>query len=265
MLRVLEGSEVVDHGDNLVVRTPANPAFWWGNFILLGSPPPPADAGRWLARFAEAFPGAGHAALGVDVTDQSAVDPAGFVDAGFRFELNTVMTARSVREPPRPNRAACYRQLAGDDDWRQSVALRVACDTGPDTAADHAFDKHRTAEARRVTEAGHGSWFGGFVNGRLVTQLGLLSDGTGIARFQNVETHPAMRGRGLAGTLVYEAARYGFDAMAAGTLVIVADPGYVAARIYRCVGFTDAESQIGFERPPATPQATQGAELPSEV
>ena len=40
-LRVLEGSEVADRGDYLVVRSPGNPAHWWGNFLLLAAVPEP--------------------------------------------------------------------------------------------------------------------------------------------------------------------------------------------------------------------------------
>ena len=65
-----------------------------------------------------------------------------------------------------------------------------------------------------------------------------------------METHPAARRRGLAGTLVWQA---GAAAIAAGTrtLVMVADPGEVAIRVYRAVGFTETESQLGFIRRPA--------------
>jgi ribosomal protein S18 acetylase RimI-like enzyme len=253
MLRVLGGAEITDRGSYLVVRTPANPAFWWGNFILLASPPPPGEAGLWLSRFAAEFPGADHVALGIDVTDANEVTPAEFTDAGLRLECSTVMTARALYEPPRPNRAAKCRQLDGDDDWRQSAELTVACDGLPETAAGHAFLERRTAELRGLAEAGHGAWFGAFLAGRLACQLGVFSDGGGIARFQNVETHPATRRQGLAGTLVCEAGRYGFDALGARMLVIVADPGDVAARIYRSVGFADTESQVQFERAPAWP------------
>ena len=50
-LRVLEGAEVIDRGDHLVVRSPDNPGFWWGNFLLLDAPPGRGTADAWLARF----------------------------------------------------------------------------------------------------------------------------------------------------------------------------------------------------------------------
>jgi hypothetical protein len=60
----------------------------------------------------------------------------------------------------------------------------------------------------------------------------------------------AGRRRGLAGTLVCHAARHVLDTAGASTLVMVADPADSAIRVYRAVGFADAETQIGFERPP---------------
>ena len=83
-----------------------------------------------------------------------------------------------------------------------------------------------------------------------MAQLGVFSDGNGIARYQNVETHPAWRRKGLAGTLVWRAGCWVLAELAARTLVIVADPGASAIRVYRSVGFADTETQIGFERPP---------------
>ena len=47
-LLLAAGSEVDDRGDHLVVRTPANPGFYWGNFLLLDVP-----AGERSARMTE--------------------------------------------------------------------------------------------------------------------------------------------------------------------------------------------------------------------
>jgi GNAT superfamily N-acetyltransferase len=72
--------------------------------------------------------------------------------------------------------------------------------------------------------------------------------GGGLARYQDVETDPAARRRGLAGTLVWRAGRYAAGAFGAGRLVIVADPAEGAIRIYRACGFADMQSQFSFER-----------------
>jgi GNAT superfamily N-acetyltransferase len=125
----------------------------------------------------------------------------------------------------------------------------MACADEP--ASSREFSERRVADQRRIAEAGHGSWFGAFQGGRLAAQLGLYSDGGPIARYQNVETHPSARRQGLAGTLVYHAGRYGLDTLGARTLVMVADPGYSAIRIYRSAGFADLETQVTLQREPA--------------
>jgi ribosomal protein S18 acetylase RimI-like enzyme len=157
------------------------------------------------------------------------------------------MTARSVHEPARPNRAATCRPLRGDDDWDQQLELSVA---GEDERNTREFAVGRAKAHRAVTEAGHGQWFGAFLGDRLVSSMGLILAGDGLARFQEVLTHPDARGRGLAGTLVHHASRFGFDELGAETLVMVADPGYLAIRIYRSVGFEDTETQLAALAPP---------------
>lgn len=250
MIRAMEGSEVADYRDHIVIRSPARPAYWWGNFILLAAAPEPRQAARWLSRFTEAFPAAGYVALGIDATQPHAADRSGLLEAGLVAERSTVMTATALREPPHPNLSAEYRPLASDGDWQQSFELRLAADDGGHVAATRAFYEQRTADARRLAENGHGAWFGAFADGRLAAQLGVFSDGSGIARYQNVETHPAWRRNGLAGTLVWHAGQWAVDQLGARTLVIVADPRANAIRVYRSVGFADAEAQIAFERPP---------------
>jgi hypothetical protein len=250
MIRLLEGSQAEDREGYLVIRTPQNPAYWWGNFLLLAEAPRPGEAEKWLARFADEFPDAAHVALGIDVTEASMVDPRELIAAGLRLERSSVLTAGGLNEPPHPNTEAEVRPLTGDEDWRQSAGLRAILNEG-EPGGDPEFLTARLAAERALTEAGHGSWFGAFLDGELRGQLGVITDGSGIARYQNVETHPGARRQGLAGTLVWRAGLEFLGSGAASTLVMVADPKDVAIRVYRSVGFADAESQVGFDRQPA--------------
>jgi RimJ/RimL family protein N-acetyltransferase len=247
-LRVLEGAEVTDRDDHLIVRSPDHPDFWWGNFILLGAPPGPGTAGMWLARFAAEFPSARHVAIGVDTTDDDAVIPEEFVAAGLEPQRGTVLTCATVRHPPHPSSEAEIRPLESDSDWQQSVELGLRCS---EHGEPRDYLEGRTAARRRLTQEGRGAWFGAFAGGRLLAQLGLFDVGDGYARYQHVETDPAARRRGLAGTLVWRAGRYGREVLSAGTLVIVADPADVAIRVYRACGFAAVQSQLTFERQPA--------------
>lgn len=255
----LGGTQVEDRGDHLVVRSPHNPTFWWGNFLLLARVPPAVDTDRWLERFATEFPQAEHVALAFDGVDGRVEDLAAFTERGLRCEASTVLSASVVHEPPRPNHRATYRQLSSADDWAQSVELRVACNDEQEEVAYREFATIKVATNRALAEAGHGGWFGAFVDGRLLSQMGLFSASPGLARFQSVETHPDARGRGLAGTLVHHVSRYGLRELGATTLVMVADPNYSAIRLYRSVGFTDGESQLQAERPPVIPAVEASA------
>jgi GNAT superfamily N-acetyltransferase len=248
-IRRLEGASATDRDGYLVVRTPDNPGYWWGNFLLLDALPSPGTAGRWLARFAAEFPAAKHVTFGVDITDADAVVPADFTDAGLKAERSIALTATDLYEPAHLNREAEIRPLASDDDWHQSVELNARIGES-EGLTDLEYYQGRVLSRRRVTEQGLGVWFGAFSDDRLVAQLGVFGTGGGVVRYQEVETDPAVRRRGLAGTLVWQAGQYALEELGARTLVIVADAKGDPIRLYRSVGFTDAEGQLGLCRSP---------------
>lgn len=236
----LGGSTVEDRGSYVVVRTPTNPSFYWGNFLLLPAPPAPGQVPSWLDAFRREFPDARHAAFGIDRPRPG--DLAGLRSAGLRVDVAVAMTATAAHPPPHPNLAAELRMLDGDDDWGQQVELSLLGEDGPHVTRE--FSETRDRAHRAVVEAGHGAWWGGFIGGRLVASLGIFRAGPGLARFQHVKTHPDQRGRGLAGSLVHAAGRHAFDELGAHRLVMVADPGYVAMRVYRSVGFVDGDPHV---------------------
>jgi GNAT superfamily N-acetyltransferase len=251
MVRTLEGSEVIDHPDYVTVRSPANPEFWWGNFLLLPAAAAHGPAEPWLDLFCTEFPGAGHLALGLDGAGLPKPDFGSFATAGLELVQENVLTAPALREPPRPNRDAVIRPLAGDQDWQQAVELQATCDAADGGPATRTFVEARYAARRQATKAGRGAWFGAFRDGELVAQLGIFAQPGGLARYQDVGTHPAARRQGLAGTLVWRAGQYALGELGARMLVIVADPTEAAIRVYRSVGFADHETQLSMHRAPS--------------
>jgi len=247
-LLALGGSQIEDRGDHLVVRTEANPHFYWGNFYLLGEPPSADAVPDLLARYDAEFRGRKHRAFGIDGTADQSADLKPLVAAGLEEHPGAVMTATSVHEPPHPNTEATYRPLVSDDDWAQRVGVSWACNSEYPRDEFFEFATRKGAYERSLVEAGHGAWWGAFLGDRLVSGMGLFAAGEGLARFQSVETHPDLRGRGLAGTLVHRVSRYGYEDLGAHTLVMVADPGYHAIRIYRSVGFAETEHQTQLQQ-----------------
>ncbi|TWD83968.1 acetyltransferase (GNAT) family protein [Kribbella amoyensis] len=238
----------MEHDDHLVVRTPANPTFWWGNYLLFRTPFAQGDLRRRLETFHREFPDAKHVAFGLDTTDGIVGAEDELTSAGFEVERNAVMTATTVVPPKRPNTTSEYRFLSTDDDWEQLVGLTLAA-SPMEVDGYEEFNRRKVLADKRLVDDGHARWFGAFDGPRLQASLGLVTDGSGVARFQNVQTHPDDRAQGIASTLVHRASTYGLTELRAHTVVMVADPGYLAIKLYRSLGFTDSEVQIQLTKP----------------
>jgi ribosomal protein S18 acetylase RimI-like enzyme len=250
MLRRLAGANVLDRGDHLVVETPANPAFYWGNFLLLAEPPDRGSAGRWLDVFAAELPVAKHVAIGIDSVDGDTGDISDLLAAGLELETSVVLTAERLTPTATPSPSGGrVRPLRTDADWAQAVEVRLEVDDDH-SAAHRDFVERKMAEARQLILAGHGEYFGVFVDGVARGSLGIVTDGSGVARYQNVETHPEHRRQGHARTMLQAAADAAVGRFGASTLVIVADPDYVAIDLYRDLGFADTEKQVQLQRAP---------------
>ena len=255
-LRRHEGSVITREGELTVVRSPQNPTFWWGNFLLMPAPPQVGDLARWEEAFAHHHPGALHRAFGVDTDHGEAGETAGFQAAGYQVLRDTVLTAAQTRPPRRLNSGATCRPLASDADWDAALALRLAVNAadpgGHEPEGYRRFSLLKLASYRRAQEAGHGAMLGAFdKSGAMLSGLGIFGAGEGVARYQSVETHPDARSRGLAGTLVHTAGEWAREHLGTRTLVIVADPDYHAQRLYESVGFTGTETQLAFQKRPA--------------
>lgn len=228
------GSSVVDMGDHAVARTPGEPDYWWGNFVLVGAG---GRVGEGLDAFRRAFPTARHIAIGVDGTDGEAPPAAGAL--GLALDVGVVLTARSL--VPAPPVDAEVRVLSSAADWRGLVELRRQ-DGHP--GADASFEERRVATARRLSESKRGYFLGAWRGGMLVSALGIVSNGAGTARFQDAQTHPAHRRQGLASHLVVAAASMASRRWPLERLVVVADPSGPALGVYEALGFEQAEHQV---------------------
>ncbi len=242
--------EIMDRGEYLVVRTPSNPGFYWGNYLLFADPPRPEDYERWRSLFAEEIgtpPQTSHQSFGWDTTSDVRGSIQTFLDAGFRFNHFQVLTARQIHPPRNVASGVTVRPLATDREWEQALTNQVEWrEAGSEEAEYRIFRERQMERYRTMSSAGLGAWFGAFEGRDLVADLGLFHDEK-LGRYQAVQTHPDRRRRGIGGTMVFEAARYALANFAVETLVIVADAGSPAARLYGSLGFRPTEHQLGLE------------------
>ncbi len=237
------GGEVLHRDAYVVVRTPGNPGYHWGNYVIFAAPPTEGDLERWQGIYRHEFQDygrIGHMTFTWNPAGHSgAIQP--FISAGFKYERAKVLTADQVREPKKRNSDVRVRPVRASHEWEEVIQLQIRC-KGESFAREgyEIFKRRQFANYRKMSDAGHGNWFGAFLGEQLVGDLGIFRK-NGIARYQAVETHPSHRRKGICGTLVYETAQLLFREFGIETLVMEADADYHAAAIYESVGFQVTE------------------------
>lgn len=241
-----EGALVHERDDCIVVRTPANPGFYWGNFLLLPAPPRDDALAHWRSRFDAEItalqPASRHVAIGVNRPPLEDGLPS-WTAAGFELIETAVIEQLpgELRPPPRAARGAVQvRPLDLAHEMDAVIAQQLA---DPHGFEPEGYERHRRAQMQRYAAmAGRGTalWFGAWCDGVLAADCGLMRDATvpgATGRFQHVSTHPDFRRRGLCSALVHEVTRFGFDAWQLARVVMCADPEDVAVGIYEDLGY----------------------------
>lgn len=241
-----EGALVHERDDCIVVRTPANPGFYWGNFLLLPAPPRDDALAHWRSRFDAEItalqPASRHVAIGVNRPPLEDGLPS-WTAAGFELIETAVIeqVPGELRPPPRAARGAVQvRPLDLAHEMDAVIAQQLA---DPHGFEPEGYERHRRAQMQRYAAmAGRGTalWFGAWCDGVLAADCGLMRDATvpgATGRFQHVSTHPDFRRRGLCSALVHEVTRFGFDAWQLARVVMCADPEDVAVGIYEDLGY----------------------------
>jgi GNAT superfamily N-acetyltransferase len=245
--------EITDRGAYTVVRTPSNPTFYWGNFLLFEQPPADGDYSRWTELFAREIgvpPQTHHVTFGWDTVRGEQGVSAPFLENGFRLDRCTVMSARKLNPPAHPAADLTVRPLVSDEDWMEAVENQVAVREPEFSESEYRIFRQRAMDRyRKMVAHGLGDWFGGFLGARLAADLGIFHTGQ-LGRYQSVQTHPDFRRRGCAGTLVYEASRHALERFGLETLVIVAGTDSDAGRLYQSLGFDARELQMHLEKWP---------------
>ena len=242
-------ANIIERDDYIVILSPSHPNYFWGNFLLFKVPPSQGCMAEWEKVFAheiESQQEVHHRAFGWDIAENNLGEHREFLDAGYTIDQSVVQTTNAVHKPPKYNSEIEIRPLR-DDEWMDSLEIQVLCK--PDHFQEHiyrAFRKHRMSRYREMRDAGLGNWFGAFLDGTLVADLGIFKDDD-VGRFQNVTTHPDFRRRGICSTIIYETSQYAFEQLGIETLVIVADVDYHAKEIYTSVGFSATEYQAGLQ------------------
>lgn len=250
---------VLERPDCVVVRTPSNPLFYWGNCLILPQRPDDADLEHWLQRFDEEVGchtrESGHVAIGFDAAAPFAPMHA-WLAAGFQLFATSQLElqAQMPRRPATALPSAYFRFAALDlsQPWQLEAAVELQCVSDASQYEPEHHRLHRRRQMQRyaaMQAAGLGHWFGIWRGAQLVADCGLFRDGR-LGRFQHVGTHPDWRRRGLCTVLVEQVSAYGFGAMGLDRLIMCADPQDVAIGIYESIGYQRRSHCWGAQRRP---------------
>lgn len=240
-------SVVKDRGDYLVVSTPQNPHYFWGNLLIFPSPPQEGHGERWCHLFKKEF------ARAREVRHMTFIwDPTGekedleeFLSRGFLLEESRVLQSSQLIRPEPFREELEILPLKTADQWEEVTELQILVGASRYGEENYRpFMQKRMEGYRKMARKGLGNWYGAYWDGVLVGDLGLFCEG-GLGRFQNVETHPNHRCRGICHSLVYWVSQKALQEKLAKKLVLEADPDHVALDIYQNLGYTPVETLRG--------------------
>ena len=245
----LSGATVEDRGDHLVVRSPLNPRYHWGNCILVREVDAADDADRWVGVFQETFPSADWIAVGLR---RMPADVAPWGAHGAELEAIDVLTTSELPRQVAPPEGYEVRRLIADE-WEQTIRLAVDENARTGSFPPESYESFSRVRAERSRalcdrEDDVAAFFGAFADGVLAAQLGIVRCGS-LARYQSVLTDAEHRRRGLATHLVGVAASWAAD-RGCTRWVIVTETTNPALAVYRGVGFEpDGVNVQAYRRP----------------
>ena len=122
--------QIIDRGNYLIIRTPTNPSFFWGNYLLFDRPPADGDLERWCEPFADEIgspPQVKHQTFGWDSSrdELGVIEP--FLQNGFHREVRRCVRPARQLHPPLadPHLDLQFVRCVRDEEWDQSAQSLV--------------------------------------------------------------------------------------------------------------------------------------------
>ncbi len=233
-------AEITDYGEFLAIKTPNNPNYRWGNYLLFDSAPQKTDMKRWQGLFEKHIGKLTHKLFAWDSPDGDLGEYAEFVAAGYSLERDIVQTSSKLIRPKAAKIDIELRPLDFRNELEPVITNHVQMRGDEDLEGYRKFWQQNALAYLKMIEAGAGLWFGAFFGDKLVADMGLFYKGN-VARYQAVITLSEFQNKGIASNLIYYVGQYGFKHFGVKDLVIVADQSYYAKDIYYRLGFRGSE------------------------
>lgn len=243
----LTGSDIQEYKDHIIVKTPSNPKYHWGNCLLVLDRSLVNQAQTWVSRFRQNFPNADWISIALPVMPKN---PEDWHLHGISFDpLDVLLTNQLPQSFPLPS-GYLVRALEGDD-WGQLAQKEIEENLISKMYELKEYEEFiiQTNQARKeLCKKGKAAWFGAFFENQLVANLGIVVCGT-TARYQSVETQNSHRRKGLASHLLGVAAKWSAE-NGCVNWVIVTEASNDAGRVYKRAGFNSVQGSINAYKAP---------------
>ena len=239
--------QIIDRGNYLVIHTPSNPSYYWGNYLLFDRPPGPSDLARWREIFAKEIgnqPNINHEAFGWDTPsgDLGHIEP--FQKAGYNLFQHNIMTTSKIIQPPHFNTNVETRSVTTDAEWEMATYCNASDSESPATPNARIREKMRTWQV--VSQNKTGNWYGAFLQNEFAGGLGIYKVKK-IGVIDSVVTHPNFRKQGVGRSLMYQACHHALTHLGVDKLLLATSKDSDAERMYQQLGFKTVEQQVGID------------------
>lgn len=237
--------EVIDRNNYIVIKTPSEPNYFWGNYLLFPKEPEKGDYQKWINIYKSEFVNKpSFLTFTWDSSIEGLVEE--FINNNFKLSKYWVLSTQKVNKPSKYNNNIEIRELKTENDWEQYIDVHINENWYLSSQSQKLFLESQRESAKRIVQSGKGKRFGAFLENKLVGEAGIYYEGN-LGRYNQISTHQNFRRQGICGTLIYKISKIAFENMGIETLVIVADEEYHATKIYMDVGFKVCEKQISLE------------------
>jgi ribosomal protein S18 acetylase RimI-like enzyme len=235
-----EHSAIEDVGDAMVIVTPQNPYWRWGNLIVLKKPPRREDVDRWRELYEKKIAPNQVNPNRIIMWDETGADSAAIEEYkkdNLKFSPFDILTLKSLLQPKNLNDRIAIKEIGDrDEEWNEAIEANVESFGASDTPDYRHYAERRMADHRSLIANGRGRWYAARADGEFAGSLGFFA-GDDLCRFQEVAVRPKFQRQGIASALVYHAASVAREEYPNNPQVIVADPNGSAIGVYRRIGF----------------------------
>lgn len=246
--------KVSERDGYFLIQSPGEPSFYYGNYLIFKTDQIPSDFTAPIQQFETEFPDSGlvkHRLFIFDGVEKDPLVPESAKALGFECDPTLGMTMTTGPSQFAINPDLEVREVNIEKEMGALIENGVANTSHGWTPEGLRKNlESRFPKYARIIGAGHGAWFGAYLQGRLITDFGLIHDGE-TGRFQSVGTHPEFHKRGGCRTLLKYACEKALGEWKLKKLVMASDPNDYPTKIYESAGFIPTQYSHAFlKRPP---------------